>query len=159
MALSGNSWLAVSQWFIAAERPPHLAAIAPWEGLTDLFRDSSNRGGIPQPGFIETITTGLPGNGLVEDVPRMLLEEQLITPYWEDKSARLEQIRVPTYIVASYTNTLHTHGSFEAFRSISSENKWLRVHNSSEWPDYYEPQNTEDLRRFFDHYLKDVPNG
>jgi len=35
--MAGNSWLAISQWFIAAEQPPHLAAIAPWEGFTDHF--------------------------------------------------------------------------------------------------------------------------
>jgi predicted acyl esterase len=46
---AGNSWLAIAQWYIAAERPPHLAAIAPWEGLTDLYRHDVFRGGIPDP--------------------------------------------------------------------------------------------------------------
>ena len=31
---TGNSYLAISQWFVAAEQPPHLAAIAPWEGMS-----------------------------------------------------------------------------------------------------------------------------
>ena len=31
--MTGNSWLAVSQWFAAAEQPPHLACIAPWDGF------------------------------------------------------------------------------------------------------------------------------
>jgi predicted acyl esterase len=31
VAMSGTSYLAVSQWFTAAEQPPHLAAINPWE--------------------------------------------------------------------------------------------------------------------------------
>lgn len=29
VAMAGNSWLAVCQWFTADEQPPHLAAIAP----------------------------------------------------------------------------------------------------------------------------------
>jgi len=33
----------------------------------------------------------------------------------------------------------------------------LRVHNTGEWPDYYEY--TEDLRRFFDYFLKGEKNG
>jgi predicted acyl esterase len=33
VGLTGNSYLAISQWFAAAEQPPHLAAIAPWEGM------------------------------------------------------------------------------------------------------------------------------
>lgn len=32
IGMSGNSWLAISQWFTAAQHPEHLAAIAPWEG-------------------------------------------------------------------------------------------------------------------------------
>ncbi|MGI5889107.1 MAG: CocE/NonD family hydrolase, partial [Oscillospiraceae bacterium] len=29
VGMSGNSWLAISQWFVAAQNPEHLAAIAP----------------------------------------------------------------------------------------------------------------------------------
>ena len=32
VGLTGNSYLAISQWFAAAEQPPHLAAIAPGRG-------------------------------------------------------------------------------------------------------------------------------
>lgn len=35
LGMSGNSWLAISQWFTAAQQPEHLAAIAPWEGFSD----------------------------------------------------------------------------------------------------------------------------
>lgn len=159
VALSGNSWLAVSQWFIAAEQPPHLAAIAPWEGFCDHFRETGNRGGIPAPAFPEAIITTFSGKGYVEDQPRMIVGEQLMTPYWEDKIARLERIQVPAYVVASYTNAAHTHGSFEGFRRIASRDKWLRVNNTNEWLDYYTPKYAAELLAFFDHYLKDKDNG
>jgi predicted acyl esterase len=42
---------------------------------------------------------------------------------------------------------------------MSSDKKWLRIHNSQEWPDYYDEANREDLRRFFDHFLKGENNG
>ena len=71
----------------------------------------------------------------------------------------MEQIEIPAYIVASYTNTIHTLGTFEGYRRISSKKKWLRVHDNNEWKDYYTPENVEDLRRFFDHYLKGEDNG
>jgi predicted acyl esterase len=45
LGFSGNSYLAISQWFIAAENPPHLAAIAPWEGFQDGYGEASRRGG------------------------------------------------------------------------------------------------------------------
>ena len=61
--------------------------------------------------------------------------------YWQDKIADLEQIEIPAYIVASYTNTIHTLGTFEGYRRISSKKKWLRVHDNNEWKDYYTPEN------------------
>jgi hypothetical protein len=159
LGMAGNSWLAVSQWFIAAEQPPHLAAIAPWEGFSDHFRDASNRGGIPMPQFPEMIIQTLSGNGLIEDQPRMIIEQQFMTPYWEGKKARLERIKIPAYVVASFTNGAHTHGTFEGFRQISSGDKWLRVHNNNEWQDFHTPENEQDLLKFFNHYLKGVDNG
>ena len=66
---------------------------------------------------------------------------------------------MPAYVVASYSNTLHTAGTFRAWRRMASPEKWLRIHNSQEWPDYYDQANVEDLRQFFDRYLKDIDNG
>ena len=158
--MSGNSWLTVSQWFIAAERPEHLAAIAPWEGFCDHYRESGTRGGIPTPEFPEMIAeTFSSAHGMLEDQPRMIVEEPLMCDYWQDKAARVENIEIPAYVVASYTNSVHTHGTFAGYRRMASKEKWLRVHNTQEWFDYYTPENVEDLRRFFDHYLKGLDNG
>lgn len=160
VGMTGNSWLSVSQWFIAAERPEHLAAIAPWEGFCDHYRESGTRGGIPAPEFPEMIAeTFASAHGMLEDQPRMIVERPFMCDYWEDKAARVENIEIPAYVVASYTNSVHTHGSFAGFRRMASKEKWLRVHNTSEWFDYYTPENVEDLRRFFDHYLKGIDNG
>ncbi|WP_071149104.1 CocE/NonD family hydrolase [Bacteroides ndongoniae] len=160
VGMSGNSWLTVSQWFIAAERPEHLVAIAPWEGFCDHYRESGTRGGIPTPEFPEMIAeTFSSAHGMLEDQPRMIVEKSLMCDYWQDKAARVENIEIPAYVVASYTNSVHTHGTFAGYRRMASKEKWLRVHNTQEWFDYYTPENVEDLRRFFDHYLKGVDNG
>jgi hypothetical protein len=37
--MSGTSYLAVSPWFTAEEQPPHLVALNPWEGVSDVYRD------------------------------------------------------------------------------------------------------------------------
>lgn len=160
VGMSGNSWLTVSQWFIAAERPKHLAAIAPWEGFCDHYRESGTRGGIPTPEFPEMIAeTFSSEHGRLEDQPRMIVEKPFMCDYWEDKAAKVENIEIPAYVVASYTNSVHTHGTFAGYRRMASKEKWLRVHNTQEWFDYYTPENVEDLRRFFDHYLKGIDNG
>lgn len=46
VGLLGISYLAINQWQVAALQPPHLAAIIPWEGATDFYRDVRCHGGI-----------------------------------------------------------------------------------------------------------------
>lgn len=160
VAMSGTSYLAVSQWFTAAEQPPHLAAINPWEGVSDVYRDLVMRGGMPDNGFAEQLqNNSFWGKGQREDILAEAERHPLMNELWENKIPRFEKIDVPAYVVASYSNTLHTAGTFRAWRRMASEDKWLRVHNSQEWPDYYDDANTEDLRRFFDHFLKGEENG
>ena len=160
VGMSGTSYLAVAQWFTAAEQPPHLAAINPWEGVSDVYRDLVMRGGMPDTGFAEQLQEGsFFGKNRKEDILSEAERYPLMTDLWENKIPDFDKITVPAYVVASYSNTLHTAGTFRAWRRIASEEKWLRIHNSQEWPDYYDEANVEDLRRFFDRYLKDEDNG
>ena len=53
VGLLGISYYAISQWLVAAMRPPHLAAIVPWEGGSDHYRDWSHHGGIHSNTFCE----------------------------------------------------------------------------------------------------------
>ena len=159
VGMTGNSYLTVSQWFIAGEKPKHLAAIAPWEGFMDHFRETANRGGIPNPVFPEAIFETLASENCIEDQPRMVVTHPFLDAYWKDKIAHPERITIPAYVVASYTNDVHTHGTFAAFHKLASHDKWLRVHDTNEWYDYYTPAHVEELRKFFDHYLKGEDNG
>ncbi|MFC8597687.1 CocE/NonD family hydrolase [Isoptericola sp. NPDC057191] len=160
VAMSGTSYLAVSQWFAAAEQPPHLAAINPWEGVSDVYRDLVLRGGMPDTGFAEQLQdNSYWGKGRREDLLTEAAQHPLMDELWQDKIPDFDRITVPAYVVASYSNTLHTAGTFRAWRRMASTDKWLRIHHSQEWPDYYDEANVEDLRRFFDHVLKGVDNG
>lgn len=159
VAMSGTSYLAAAQWFTAAEQPPHLAAISPTEGFNDVYRDLIAFGGMPDHGFAQLLAYNFVGKGKREDYVAEAKQRPLVDELWRDKAADLERITVPTYVVASYSNTLHTVGTFRGWRRISSEEKWLRIHNTQEWPDYYSEAATEDLRRFFDCYLLGADNG
>lgn len=160
VGMSGTSYLAATQWFTAAEQPPHLAAINPWEGVSDVYRDLVIRGGMPDVGFAKQLQTGsFFGKGQKEDILGEAEKYPLVNDLWENKIPEFDRITVPAYVVASYSNTLHAIGTFRAWRRMASEEKWLRIHNSQEWPDYYEQKNQDDLLRFFDHYLKGDDNG
>lgn len=160
VGMSGTSYLAASQWFTAAERPPHLAAINPWEGVSDVYRDLVMRGGMPDTGFGRQLQEGsFFGRNRKEDLIAEVAQHPLMDDLWRAKIPDFEAITVPSYVVASYSNTLHTAGTFRAWRRIASQQKWLRIHNSQEWPDYYAEENVEDLRRFFDRFLREQDNG
>ncbi|WP_433136853.1 CocE/NonD family hydrolase [Actinomadura nitritigenes] len=157
VAMAGNSWLAVTQWMIAATRPPHLAAIAPWEGFTDVYRDYVRWGGILRLGLAETLTVMNAGRGRIEDLPGMARKYPLMNDYWRSKITDVEAVAVPAYVVASWTNSLHTRGTLEAFTRLDPSRSWLRVHNTMEWPDQYAYE--DDLLAFFDHVIKGKDNG
>ena len=46
VGMLGISYYAGNQWRVAGMHPPHLAAIIPWEGQSDRYRDSGYHGGI-----------------------------------------------------------------------------------------------------------------
>ncbi|KAK1982483.1 Alpha/Beta hydrolase protein [Colletotrichum cereale] len=160
VAMVGNSWLAMMQWFIAAEQPPHLTCIAPLEGCSDLYRETLCRGGVPYTPFWGALSEKwLFGRNQAENPIAMLDKFPLMNEYWADKRARLEKIKIPAYILASYSTGLHTVGSFRGFEDIQHDQKWLRVHATQEWFDLYSDECTEDLQLYFDYFLKDSRNG
>ncbi|KAE9366270.1 alpha/beta-hydrolase [Stipitochalara longipes BDJ] len=158
VALVGNSWLAISQYFIAAENPPHLKCIAPLEGASDTYRENLCRGGVAQTVFARFIAAGLFGRSQQEDLSAMLTRYPLYNEYWEDKRAKFDRIQVPAYIVASYSTGLHTEGSMRAYEEIKSP-RWLRVHPYQEWYDLYKQDTNDELQKFFDRYTKNLDNG
>lgn len=161
IGLAGNSMLAVYQWFIAAQCPPHLVCMAPWEGCSDIYREFRYEGGIPAVGFGSFIYGFLGGElpeRYIEDSPAMGLKYPFINAYWRDKMPRVEDIKIPAYVTAGM-NHVHMRGSVNAFNRLGSKEKWLRIHREFEWPDQYSLAMKEDLRAFFDRYLKNIYNG
>ncbi|MFZ1993729.1 MAG: CocE/NonD family hydrolase [Solirubrobacteraceae bacterium] len=162
VGMSGVSYLAITQWRVAAEHPPHLAAINPWEGLSDRYREMSYHGGIPEDRFGPMWRTRrVPySTGRVEDTVTMYAEHPLFDAYWESKTPDLDSVRVPAFVVASWSDQgLHTRGTIEGFRRIGSEHKWLLVHGRKKWQFYYQPENVELLREFFDRFLRGQSTG
>ncbi len=158
IGMTGNSGVAMHQWGIAAECPPHLACIAPWESTTDLFADSLYEGGIPALSFNEFIAAQVTGMGGVDDQVAMARKYPFRNGYWNDKVADFKKVRIPVYQTAGWSH-FHLPGSMRAYVQCKSRLKWLRAHREFEWPDTYSPENLIDLRLFYDRYLKDIHNG
>jgi hypothetical protein len=161
VGLSGVSYLTTSQWQVAALTPPHLAAINPWEGWNDTYREVVRHGGIPETWFWPYIQERWGASMTqIEDLAAETEEHPWYDDFWAAKSADLERITVPAFVVASWSDQgLHTRGTLEGFRRISSEHKWLDVHGRKKWAYYYLPESVERQRVFFDHFLHDRGPG
>lgn len=156
VGMSGVSYLAIVQWRAAADHPPHLAAINPWEGLSDRYREMAYHGGIPENRFGPMWRARrVPySHRRVEDTVTMYAEHPLWDTYWRSKTPDLSRIEVPAYVVASWSDQgLHTRGTLEGFKQIASKQKWLTVHGRKKWQYYYQPENVERLRLFFNRFL------
>jgi predicted acyl esterase len=160
---NGVSYLAMCQWRMAQLNPPHLGAMIPWEGISDMYREWSNHGGIPETSFSRGWIKGVlkratPGS-TVEDLSGNEAAHPLWDEYWEGKHGRLADIRVPMYVGASWsTQGLHNRGTIEGFRQASSKDKWIEIHGRKEWETYYGREAHERQKAFFDHFLKGVEN-
>lgn len=159
VGMSGVSYLTAAQWQVAPLRPPHLAAINPWEGFSDWYREFAYHGGIPETRFLPRGSGNLQWSTTrTEDTPANVRAHPLHDAYWASKEVPLEAADVPAFIVGSWADQgLHLRGTLEAYKRIGSRQKWLEVHGRKKWCYYYDPANVEKQRAFFDRFLKNSP--
>lgn len=162
VGMAGNSHLAITQYFVAAQNPPSLKAIAPWEACSDLFREQFGRGGMWNGAAFDWITnTFIQGRHGIEDFAEMYRRSDgLRNAHWDDKRPDLSRIKVPTYLTGSYSSPIHPIGSIRGWLEIASEEKWFRICPWQEWFDLWvEKRSADELHAFFDRYLKGIENG
>ena len=156
VGLSGVSYLAAIQYQVAPLKPPHLAAINPWEAFSDWYREFAYHGGIRETGFLPYACNGLNWSlSRTEDTQANVLAHPLYDRYWESKETALDEIDLPAFVVASWSDQgFHTRGTLECFKRMRSKHKWLLCHGQKKWGHFYDPQNVRQLQAFFDHFLK-----
>jgi predicted acyl esterase len=130
--MTGISYFATNQWYVASLQPPHLTAICAWEGAADYYRDNTHHGGILSQ-FLTTLypwavwrvqhgvgerglrsrVTGEPVAGPLElsdeelaanrvDIERSLLAHPLDDEYYSKRSARWDKVTVPFLSAANW---------------------------------------------------------
>lgn len=161
VGMLGVSYLAISQWKVAALNPPALKAICPWEGFTDAYRDLFTAGGTEETGFARVWLF------LTNKVTRMktnLAKERAKHPlrdaFWEALTPDLAKIRVPMLVCTSFSDdNLHSIGSMRAFQIAGSVEKHAYTHRGPKWSTFYSQTARETQLAFFDRHLRemDVP--
>ena len=161
VGLDGVSYLCMSQYKVAALGPPHLAAICPWEGFSDLYRDFVRPGGSREDGLSIVWSKGTARFARLRgDLRREIRERPERDDWYRSKTPDIDRIQVPMLICASFSDhSLHSRGSFELYRRAASPLKWLYAHRGGKWSTYYSQRATAARIGFFDRFLKGVENG
>ncbi len=132
VGLLGISYYAINQWHVASLQPPHLAAMIPWEGAADWYRDMTYHGGILCTFWanwykkqVMTVQYGLgkrgsinPNTGELASGPETLSDEELAKnrtdfgaaikahpmddPYHQERSPVWSKITVPLFSSANW---------------------------------------------------------
>jgi putative CocE/NonD family hydrolase len=185
VGLLGISYYAGTQWRVAAQQPKGLAAIVPWEGMSDYYRDRCRHGGILSNKFIafwwnrQVVTNqyGMPGraarNWGVDTLEGDLPEDELAAnrqdqtvdnahnrfrddEYYASKEYRMADIKVPLLSVANWGGILlHLRGNVQGWRNAGSELKYLRFITGRHDMPFYYDTEVEIQRSFLDAFLKD----
>ena len=158
VGMAGVSYLAIVQWRIAQLNPPHLSAINPMGGASQIRIETIRTpGGIPETKFTKFTTWSCQfGSNKAEDYHTNQMNHELMDGYQESKrAAALPDIKVPAYVVADWGDWgLHTRGALIGFTDISSKHKWLEVHGRKKWQYYYQVSSLRRQEAFFQKFLK-----
>jgi predicted acyl esterase len=151
VVMLGVSYLAISQYAVAALQPPALRAICPWEGFTDAYRDLTFPGGIREIGF-----TRLWSRNAGRDTRQTYVlgpmqdEHPLRDDFWRSLVPDLSAIRVPMLVCGSFSdNNLHTRGSIRAFTNGGSAHARLYTHRGGKWATFYSAEALAEQLDFF----------
>lgn len=161
VGMTGVSYLANIQYLVAPLRPEPLAALNPWEGFSDWYREFAYHGGILETSFLPRACDNIQWSlNRTEDSWANIVAHPLIDDYWRSKELDLEAICQPAYVVASWSDQgLHLRGTIEAWRRMGSAEKWLDIHGQKKWAHYYRPESRARQLAFFDHYMRDRPTA
>ena len=156
VGMLGVSYLALSQYKVAALNPPALKAICPWEGFTDAYRDFFTPGGIAENGFARVWLF------LTKRVARLRTDfaaerrrHPLRDDWWDALVPELDRITVPMLVCTSFSDAnLHSAGSMRAFQQAGSIERHAYAHRGPKWSTFYGDEARRTQLAFFDRHLR-----
>ena len=166
VAVMGISYFAMNSWRVAAHQPPHLAAIVPWEGAVDTYRDASRHGGIYSNGFnrrwashVREHETAGDSKPALPPVPAGVTPPELFDPA-AYHIPDLAKIQVPVLSAGNWGGFgLHLRGNVEGFLGAGSQFKLLQIHSGDHIVPFYSLEGRLLQKRFLDYWLQGVDTG
>ncbi|KAH7043332.1 Alpha/Beta hydrolase protein [Macrophomina phaseolina] len=177
VAMCGISYFAMACYWTAMQQPPHLAAIVPYEGLTDNYGHTTRQGGVFHSGFQKHWFNNIvvpQQYGRLEGVDEVELAKARFdftglesSWIWRSEGAwpvldryrDLRKIKVPLLSAGNWMDSeVHLPGNLVAFEEASSE-KFLEMHTGNHLAAYYAPDQPKRQRQFLDYFLLDQKNN
>jgi putative CocE/NonD family hydrolase len=159
VVMLGVSYLAITQYAVAALQPSALRAICPWEGFTDAYRDLMFPGGIRESGFAALWSRGVRRRTRQSyDMAQMQDQHPLRDGFWRSLTPDLSAITVPMLVCGSFSdNNLHSRGSVRAFVRGNSSHARLYTHRGGKWATFYSEDALAEQLKFFRDVLDGAP--
>lgn len=168
----GQSYYCISQWFMGIEGPPHLACIAPYDGMVDPYRHMAYPGGI-EGNFLPywynssvRVPNLFPANGnkprkLPHDMVWAGMEHPFCDEFWKERSAveSLEKIKTPLFSYGVWAKLdLHCSGNIMGYLGSKGPKKLAVSGTPTPFSSQHEFSTIEfhqkNLLPFYDKYLK-----
>jgi len=161
VAVMGISYFAMNAWRVAALQPPHLAAIVPWEGAVDLYRDANRHGGIYSSGFMRAwgghVRRYQTDGGEADPAP---MPPETYGELYQRNNPDLAAIRVPLFSAGNWGGAgLHLRGNVEGFVGAGSSFKHLQMHVGDHVVPFYSLEGRLAQLRFLEQFLRGVDTG
>jgi putative CocE/NonD family hydrolase len=173
VGMIGESYYGMVQWQAAAQNPPHLACVAPYDACTDLYRQFAYKGAVYSTGFQNHWYSNSVRNRAFFDYPERPKRDDYLShdylldnarhptfdEYWEGRRADLSAIRVPVFSIGNWAGTnAHLLGNLQGFMQAQGPKKLL-INVGDPQLLFLDPQIEEQLARWYDHWLKGADNG
>jgi predicted acyl esterase len=160
VAVMGISYFAMNAWRVAALRPPHLAAIVPWEGALDLYRDANRHGGIASNTFTRAWNANVEKHMQTPQRSAAAAQHELIDERVVRNHPDVTKIEVPLLSVANWGGAgLHLRGNIEGYLGAGSRHKQLRIHVGDHCSPFYTLEGRLEQKRFLDCWLHGIDTG
>lgn len=168
----GQSYFAMSQWFMGIQNPPHLACLGLYDGLNDPYRYMAYPGGIEGNFLYYWFNASLrvanlyPANG---DHPRQVADDMLLEmqrhpfydDYWKERSAieQLDKIKVPVFSIGVWAKQdLHLDGNIRGYQALKGPKKLAITGTATAFSSAIDFDDVEFHKKyllpFYDMYLK-----
>jgi predicted acyl esterase len=170
VAVIGISYFAMNSWRVAALHPPHLAAIVPWEGAVDTYREAIRHGGIYSSGFTRMWANLVRSHETQDETQKEVISASpprtlgFVPPELFDTGIYnvpdLAKIQVPVLSAGNWGGFgLHLRGNVEGYLGVGSPFKRLQIHSGDHIVPFYSLEGRLIQKRFLDQWLLDVDTG